>query len=140
VIILFFAQLTKGYQKLEGQWEFTSYLYNGIELPKPNPNLDILFEFEFGISRLYWSRKNEVGFCERKAQYQYTENYISEIIVWVNPQNRSDCSRDPDMQLGRSSKTEYRIINERLYTRVLVGELDVWYIWKKIKEPKPEMN
>lgn len=117
------------YPSIEGRWHFTSYLYNGTELPKPNPNLTILFEFDNGVSRLYWSRKDEVGFCERKARYQYSQEHISEIIVWVNPDNRFDCGRDPDMQLGRQSKTNYRFHNGNLQTRVLVGDLDVWYIW-----------
>jgi len=136
--LFFFLTLTTqawAFPSIVGKWEFTSYLYNGRELPKPNPDLNITFEFkDDGMSRLYWDRNQEVGFCERTAQYQYSERFIFETIVWVNPKNSFDCGRDPDMQLGRSSQTEYRITNNRLETRVLVGDLDVWYIWQKVQE------
>jgi hypothetical protein len=135
LILVLKTGLALTFPSIEGKWEFTSYLYNGTELPKPNPDLTILFEFQNGISRLYWTRANEVGFCERKAQYQYTDQHIYEMIVWVNPHNRFDCGQDPDMQLGRNSKTEYRFVNDQLQTRVLVGDLDVWYVWTKQIDP-----
>ncbi|MCS6838040.1 MAG: hypothetical protein NZ480_04260 [Bdellovibrionaceae bacterium] len=118
---------------LVGSWHFESYILDGVELPKPNPNLKIEFHFYTdGVSRLYWYRTNEKGFCDRYAYYNTTDTDIHELIFWVNPQNRSDCAKDPDMQVGRESVTPYRIDAQgRLLTRVYVGQWDVWYVWVK---------
>lgn len=119
-----------------GQWQYESYILNGVEFPKPNPNLEIEFHFyPDGVSRLFWYRSNDKGFCDRYAHFSATDRLIHEIIFWVNPNNRAECGGDPDMQLGRSSQTPYKIDQQgRLLTRVYVADWDVWYVWKKPKD------
>lgn len=104
---------------IRGGWYLDHIIYQGESRPPFNPDLQITFDFsEDGISHLFWFRNNEVGFCERKATYTYTDCLMTETITWVNPENAAECGRDPDMQLGRKTSTPAIIDDEgnlRLY-------------------------
>ncbi|MFN9068233.1 MAG: hypothetical protein ACK5V3_13455, partial [Bdellovibrionales bacterium] len=55
-----------------GTWLFTGMLISGEWTPPMNPNLVMKFEFyEDGVNRLSYFRKDEPGFCDRKALYDY---------------------------------------------------------------------
>lgn len=126
------AKAQKNSHPIVGIWHFVGYMYDGHELPKPNPELEIIFEFHADkTNRLFWFRHGQTGFCDRQGQYDISETHIEELVVWVNPENNFNCSKDPDMQMGRQAKFPYRFNGERLETRVYVGDMDVWYIWER---------
>lgn len=121
---------------LEGKWYYVSTRYQGIEQPRPNPDLQLFFEFEpggenAGISKLQWYYSGQKGFCERKAQYQHDFSTIKEVVVWVNPENLPSCSHDPDMQLGKQAQTAFRISSGKLETDFNLGNSTITYIWEK---------
>ena len=96
-----------------GGWYLDHIIYQGEPRPPFNPDLEITFDYwADGVSHLFWFRNNEVGFCERKAIYTYEDCFIKETITWLNPNNSPDCNYDPDMQLGRTTKTYAEIDDE----------------------------
>lgn len=123
-------------KELNGTWKFASYRFQGTERPRPNPNLNLVFEFySDGMNRLYWTRSDQQGICERIAYYQVSSsentNTLWQKVTWVNPQNRIECAQDPDMKLGQSSATNFNIIDGKLETDIQMGDDIVQYIWEK---------
>lgn len=119
-----------------GRWHYDRIRYEGIERPRPNPTLQMYFEFDgSGISRLYWTRDGEKVFCERKSQYQCSPQEIYQIVTWVNPNNSIECHSDPDMQLGIQTRTLYRITKGELATDFNLGESKITYIWRNVPIP-----
>ena len=89
-----------------GTWLFSNYRYQNQELPIPNPDLKLTFEFlPDGMSKLQWSRQGENGTCLRWARYNVGGGTLSQVVVWLDPKNRDDCSKDPDMQMGKPTQT-----------------------------------
>ena len=104
----------------------------GILMPAPDTDLVITFEFEDnGMSRLHWTRKNEVAFCERKAQYQFNGERLTEIIVWVNPESDTKCLQDPEMQLGNMTSSPAAIVDSKFELGLGVGDQIVTYLWDR---------
>ncbi len=121
---------------LHGKWKFTKFIYQGQEHPPLNPNLQLYFEFyKTGTNRLWWYRSDERGFCERIGIYSYQEDKLTDEIVWVNPQNNFDCSKDPDMQMGRKSTTLVEILDYQLRIHMSLAGEPFIYIWEKKKTP-----
>lgn len=119
-------------ESLLGHWTFQSVLYRGHELPRPNPLLNLTFEFRSdGTNILRWSRQDERGACERTAHYQALDGFLDQIVVGVSPENRSDCAADPDMQNGNRSRTPYRLRNDRLELEFNLGEEIIVYVWER---------
>ena len=115
-----------------GSWKFTSMIMEGQEVPPLNPDLILTFDFaEDGSDRLFWTRKGESGFCERRARYDFDSNWLYEAIVWVNPDNAPECGKDPDMQLGRVTQTPARIKNGRFELDLNVGDSHLTYIFER---------
>ena len=93
-----------------GTWRYAGFRYEDRQYPIPNPDLELLFTFrEDGVSRLYWHRKNEPGFCERTADYRLDGNMLWQKNTWVNPANDGSCASDPDMQPGRETTTPIQL-------------------------------
>ncbi|MCX7675700.1 MAG: hypothetical protein N2Z70_07720, partial [Bdellovibrionaceae bacterium] len=128
------AQSLETKHPIYGSWQWSHLLYNGQELPRPNPKLRIQFDFNAGgTSRLYWEREGQTGFCERLAQFSIQGDTLVEMITWVNPNNAAECARDPDMQAGRMSRTPFTFDAQgRLMIRVYVADWDVWYVWERL--------
>ena len=123
---------TKGGLSIIGQWKFSSFIYQETERPPLNPNLHIYYEFyETGTSRLWWYRSDESGFCERIGKFVFENNKLSDHIVWVNDDNNVDCSKDPDMQLGKKSLTPAEIIDQKLNIHLNLGDNPITYVWQK---------
>lgn len=122
-------------QKIIGTWFFDSYRYQGQIFERPNPYLHIYYTFaEDQTNRLYWTRTNESGFCERYAKYEWIDQHLYEFITWANPKNNPDCSSDPDMQPGNRNRLDVKWINaDQFELRVQAGDNDIWYIW--IRQP-----
>ncbi len=119
-------------QALLGIWLFTSMIYHGQSVPPLNPALKISFQFEKnGISTLYYKRDDEVGFCERKANFSLNKNQLKQTVIWVNPENSGTCGVDPDMQMGHESLTQAEIINDKLNLKFQMGEDDLFYVWER---------
>jgi len=128
-------------EDIYGHWKFYKYLYEGKENPPLNPLLNLNFEFYFtGTSRLWWTRDNEKGFCERVAQYEYKDCKLSAEVVWVNPKNNIGCGQDPDMQVGHKTTSQIEIINGDLYLHLSLGGKPFIYIWKKIEPKAPPIS
>lgn len=120
---------------ITGLWQFDSYRYQNVVSPRPNPDLELYFEFtEDGFNTLSWSRKGDIGFCERRAIYTTSQDILKQKVVWVHPDNRSDCGQDPDMQIGRESETHFEIRNGNLETEVQMGDDKLTYIWIPVSD------
>ena len=118
---------------LQGTWQYDGYIYEGQRHPLPNPHLYLTFTFsENGRSRLYWSRQNEPGFCEREASYSIEEQHLFQTVVWVNPDNLPECQQDPDMQLGHESITLFQIMDQELHFYFHLNHDVFIYVLKRI--------
>lgn len=117
---------------LLGVWMFVGLLYQGQELPPPNPALHIVYSFNSESENIlrYW-REGEQGFCERRAQYSFGNEQLYQKVVEVHPDNAPWCSQDSDMRLGFESWTTLRHKDGRLYLKVLMGEEDLSFIWER---------
>lgn len=115
-----------------GDWRFDRIILDGEERPPFNPDLIIEFNFrEDGSDTLLWYRNNEKGFCERDGRYAFDGEFLRDKVTWVNPQNRFDCARDPDMQLGRETSTPTVMKNGELYMTFDVDDQTLTYIWTR---------
>lgn len=120
-----------------GVWFFSSLIYNGASLPRPNPDLIMTLNFQDKqINTLHYSRNNEVGFCERKAQYEYDGKNLKQTVIWVNPDNAPSCSQDADMRLGQVSTTPVRTDKEALYMDLPLGEEQLTFVWTRSLSPQ----
>lgn len=100
---------------LVGTWQYVGFHYEGRDYPNPNPDLTLLFTFNAdGTSHLYWSRKNESGFCERRGIYRLDGDLLWQKTTWVNPENDRSCAMDSDMQPDRETTTTIRLQEDKL--------------------------
>ncbi|MBC7466644.1 MAG: lipocalin family protein [Bdellovibrio sp.] len=117
---------------LVGAWVFVAVIYHGELMPKPNPNLNITFEFNADqTNRLYYDRTGDVGFCERKATYSYADNVLTQKNTWINPENQPSCDTDPDMKLNSESVTKAVVNEQQMYLDLPLGDETLTYIWQK---------
>lgn len=117
---------------LVGLWIFTSLLYQGHEIPPPNPALRLQYEFsEDGTNALRYHRDGEQGHCERRALYQFDGESLLQEVVWVDPGNASWCGQDSDMQLGRKTCSRVWFKDGRLYLDIGMGDEIISYIWNR---------
>jgi hypothetical protein len=117
---------------LLGTWQYDGYIYQGNRYPSPNPELYLTFTFRAnGRVRLFWSRANENGFCEREAQYTIDQDRLFQKIDWVNPDNLPECQNDPDMQLGRESTTRIKVASGELYFYFHLDDDEFIYVLKQ---------
>jgi len=118
---------------LHGEWTMTSMIYRGAEVPPLNPNLNLRWSFyENGTERLYWSRLNEPGFCERFANYKVSDGRLLEKVFAVNPLNNRECLQDPDMQLGRETVTRIDIQPQQILLHLALGDEELIYVLKEV--------
>jgi hypothetical protein len=96
----------------KGEWLLQSMIYRGQVIPLPNPDLHLTWTFfENGTDRLYWDRGG-AEFCERFAHFRIENNQLIEKTFALNPENASECMKDPDMQMDRETETLIEILNE----------------------------
>jgi len=109
--------------------------YQGEILPKRDPRLTLKYTFnDNGTSELYWTYDEGQSFCHRKGLYLYNEakSILEDISTWINPNNKADCSMDPDMQLGKRSVTPISWTNcGKLKTEIPLGNETIYYVWEK---------
>lgn len=101
---------------LLGTWRYDGFFYQNHRYENPNPELILTFTFKAdGTNRLFWYRTNDPGFCEREANYYVSQDELTQKITWANPANRSDCAKDPDMQVGRTSTVRIDTLGDELH-------------------------
>ncbi len=118
-----------------GHWFFYKKIYQKQEMPEP-PDASLRMHFEFtdeGQSLLYWWHEGENDFCRRHGEYFLTEGVIVDKVTWVDPENSRECGSDPDMQLGRITRTPYYFHNGDLAIRFHLGDEPLDLVWKKIE-------
>ncbi len=115
-----------------GSWIYDGFSFEGHRYPNPNPDLVLKFQFTPDQkARLNWHRLNESGFCEREAEYRVQDQILHQVVTWVNPENNSDCGRDPDMQLGRETQTRFAIEGCELHFYFDLNGREFIYILKR---------
>lgn len=119
-----------------GRWRFHKKIYQGTEIPEaPGATLRMFFEFDgAGESHLYWRHEGEKDHCSRKGRYHVEAGHIVEEVVWVDPENTFACGQDPDMQLGRKTRTPYYFHGKDLALRFHLGDEPLDLIWRKESE------
>jgi hypothetical protein len=121
-------------EAIYGNWQFHRYIHNGVQNPIPNPQLVLQYEFLLdGTNRLFWIRKNETGFCERKARFEYDGQFIDQEVTWVNPENARECRQDVDMQLGNINRARLERKEEFLHLHVPFSGDEFIYVFRRIR-------
>ena len=116
-----------------GHWKFTEMIYRGERVPLPNPDLNLNWTFfKNGTERLYWDRGGTSGFCERFSYYNVAANVLVLETYFLNPRNASDCSKDPDMQMGKKSKIKIEALKNELHFYFQLGEEELIYVLKPV--------
>lgn len=122
---------------LLGAWFFSSLIYQGSPMPRPNPDLIMQMHFlDDQTNLLRYERRDEQGFCEREARYEFDGKKLIQVVSWVNPKNNSNCASDPDMQLGSSSITPLSLVGDTLHMVLPLGEESLTYVWTRTLEPE----
>lgn len=121
---------------LHGHWFFYKKIYRGRELPEP-PEATLRLHYEFsssGRSRLYWWHEGEGDHCLREGEYRVEGNELLEQVVWVDPDNTFGCASDPDMQLGRRTRTPFRLAGPDFALRFHLGDEPLEMVFKRLDE------
>lgn len=116
-----------------GLWMYTSLIFQGQPMQKPNPDLIIYFNFtnQYENSILYF-RLGQKGFCERTANYSVQQDQLVQKVKATNEDNADFCSQDPDMQINRFSMTQFELKDNQLLLHLPLGEDRLTYVWTKI--------
>lgn len=131
IFILFSYQLSFA-EALLGEWKYEELIYQGQRIQRPDPNLNLTWTFyRNGTERLYWDRSGK-DFCERFARYNYALGILNENTFAINPDNASECQKDPDMQADRQTQTQLDITNTELQLHVPLGDEEIIYVLKKV--------
>ncbi len=119
--------------EIVGRWLYDGFIFEGRRYAKPNPELMLYFTFDGdGSQSLYWSRKDEQGFCERRGIYQVFNTSLWQKVTWVNPKNGFSCGGDPDMQVGRETENRILIQDNELGIFMELNGRELIYLLKKV--------
>lgn len=117
---------------LIGIWLYSSLIYQGQPLARPNPELKMYYSFENeSVNEIFYFRNGEKGFCKRRASYRVVDSQIEQTVTATDPGNADFCSQDTDMQPGNFSKTRFEISGNRLYLHLPLGDESLTYVWEK---------
>jgi hypothetical protein len=117
---------------LIGIWVYTSLIYQGTAIPRPDENLKMYFAFNSqSENQLFYYRDHSVGHCRRTAVYSFRENKLYQKITEVDPSNSADCAADPDMQPGRESVVDLNVTEHCLYLTLPLGDETLTYVWQR---------
>lgn len=122
-----------------GIWMFISIIFQGVEQPRPNPDLKLEFVFlNQSELRTHYSRLNESGFCESLSMYsiessnmQFSQGKLHTLVKWINPENSSACSQDPDMHEGRVGISDFMFIDGHLHLKLPLGDNQITMVWDR---------
>ena len=118
---------------LVGNWVYFEKVYNGQELPDP-PSATLRMHFDFtaaGESSLYWWHEGDTDHCAQKGKYHVDGQFLVNEITWVDPANTMDCSSDPDMQLGKDTRTPFYFRGAFLALKFNLNDDSLDMVWKK---------
>lgn len=116
-----------------GRWTFVGLLFEGRRYDRPNPDLRVEFTFNSnGTHQLRWHRVNEIGFCERRGPYRVQQGVLWQKVSWLNPNNESECGRDPDMQLDRETENYVTFQGDELGISMDLDGKELIYLLKRI--------
>jgi hypothetical protein len=117
-----------------GTWKYIGFIYEGNTYQPPNPNLYLTFTFkDSGENRLFWKDIGESGFCERLAKYHVDEiSNLYQEITWVNPDNKAECGKDSDMQMGKITTNHIEVRKNQLWLYLVLNGKDFVYLLEKI--------
>ncbi len=117
---------------LIGMWLYTSLIYNHNPIPRPDNDLQMYFTFvSESENEIFYYRKSQPGFCKRLASYRIEQNYLIQKITATDSKNADFCADDPDMQLGRESKTEFSVNDQTLLLHLPLGDEILTFVWTK---------
>jgi len=132
---------------LLGSWSFFGFIYRGEEMAPINPKLHIEMSFRAdGENSLVYWREDEEGLCERKAKYEISDCspdgdfqscQLYQKVIWLNPKNRSDCSKDPDMQMDKESWSAISVSKEEFQLNAPLGSESLTF--RFARPPEEEM-
>jgi hypothetical protein len=127
------TELSSEPRSVMGRWRHVGLIYDGTRMPPRDARLDLRYElYESQISRLAWTYDNWRTLCERFAYFEINSNQIVDEVIWVNPENRDECSLDPDMQLGKKSITPFLFEGENLLLEIPFGADSIYYEWERV--------
>jgi hypothetical protein len=133
VLIGFIATTAYAEDSIVGKWTYYKKIYQGKEMPEqPGATLRLQFEFHAdGTDSLSWHHEGEHDHCYRRGEYKVEGDMLIDKVVWVDPENSPQCASDPDMQDGKSSRTPIHFENGDLFTKIPLGEEEIFFVWKK---------
>jgi hypothetical protein len=107
-----------------GHWLYYKKIFRDIPMPEP-PHAPLRLRFDFfpdGTNRLYWWREGQGDWCERMGKYRLEDGILEDKVTWVNPRNSAECARDPDMQLGRVTRTPVTFVDGDFHLHLHLGD------------------
>ncbi len=118
---------------LVGKWTFYKKVFDGQEMPEsPQASLRLHFDFSAsGDSSLYWWHEGDTDHCAQKGRYHVEGQTLVDEITWVDPANTVDCSSDPDMQQGRTTRTPFYFRGDDLAIRFQINGDPLDMVWKR---------
>jgi hypothetical protein len=124
--------------QLLGKWDYYKYIYKGtIQFPR-DQDTHLYYEFiEGGRSVLLWKNDAERMYCERRGLFYNTDKSIVDEVVWVHPSNSRECGQDPDMRVGRTTVTPFRIVEDELHLDLPLGDDFLTYVFKRMPPSEP---
>ena len=133
-MVLLLSPLTVPPRSLVGQWTFVAKIFDGETMPEgPHATLRLHFDFSaVGESSLYWWHEGDHDHCAQKGRYHVEGQTLVNEITWVDPANTEDCSSDPDMQLGRTTRTPFYFLGENLAIRFQLNGDPLDMVWNKM--------
>ncbi len=121
---------------LIGIWIYASLIYNGVPVPRPNPDLTMYLVFQnFSENELYYYDRTAGTNCRRTAAYKVDKEVLYQKIIQVDPSNTDSCASDTDMQMSRESFTDVKVDGNNLYMQIPLGDESITYVWKRITNP-----
>lgn len=131
--LIFFPLSSFAQVDISGEWEFYKKIYMGEEMPhSPDDPMHLQFAYtNSGESRIWWWNDFVEDHCNRKGVYEIDGNFIVDKVIWVDPTNSVSCSSDPDMQLGKITKTPFELKNGDLYLEFNLSDEKLYYVLRK---------
>jgi hypothetical protein len=117
-----------------GSWRYIGFNYQGEFHPPLDDKLKLVFSFaEDGTSDLSWDYQDSMGMCHRKGEFSIEGNILVDKIVWVDPENMESCGSDPDMQVGRETRTPIQVEGNRFMMSLELSGEPFIYILQRLK-------
>ncbi|MBY0314878.1 MAG: lipocalin family protein [Bdellovibrionales bacterium] len=128
-------------QQILGTWQAFGYYYEDQWIQPDDPQLKMTFNFYGdGTHRLYWQLKTQKNFCENRGNWKIEGDQLILHVTWLNPENGSDCSSDPDMQLGKKTQTAIEIKEDKLFIKIPLADEFLIYVWSIVEDVAPHAS